>query len=102
MDGHNRGHEDIVFHDPSNDTLHYGCMRMEPSQPRAIDEGNNSGLFLSIVLNSTNQPTIVYSIGEYFSSISSSDRYAVGIADWNGTNWTKTILEEYYTDNQRT
>ena len=95
MDEHNRGH--IAFHDPSNDTLHYGLFDNGTFTTTLIDEGNNSGLFLSIVLDSMNQPTVVYSIGEYFSSISSSDRYAVGIADWNGTDWTKTKLEEYYT-----
>jgi hypothetical protein len=94
IDSQNRGH--IAFHDPSDDTLRYGLYENGTLTTTLIDEGNQSGLFLSIVLNNADQPTIVYSIGKYWSSISNADRYAVGIADWNGTDWTKTKLEEYY------
>ena len=91
MDRQDRGH--FAFHDPASDTLRYGLYDNGSLTTTLIDEGNQSGLFLSIVLNSTDQPTIVYSIGKY----GPNNRFAVGIADWNGTDWNKTKLEEYYT-----
>ena len=74
----------IAYFDRSNDSLHYLLINGTNISSILLDSGNQSGNFLSMVLDSNEHPKILYS------QQSSTSYMTLNLAEWNGTNWKIT------------